>query len=92
MIGGHARHVPADTAVLTALADPISAALSQAHNELGASYRAAASRGEQMTDDELVHYLRHVVDDLTASPARAESSPPDAVPTPGVAVSYTPWG
>ncbi len=54
-----------DTAVLTALADPISEALSQAHNELGASYRTAASRGEQMTDDELVHYLRHVVDELT---------------------------
>ena len=55
-----------DTAVLTALADPISEALSQAHNELAASYRTAASRGEQMTDDELVHYLRHIVTDLTA--------------------------
>jgi hypothetical protein len=48
------------------LADPITEALSQAHNELAASYRTAASHGEQMTDDELVHYLRRIVDDLTA--------------------------
>ena len=39
-------------------------AIAQARAELGPSYDAAATRGEKLTDDELVHYLQRVVADL----------------------------
>jgi predicted ATPase/class 3 adenylate cyclase len=39
-------------------------AIAQARAELGPSYDTAATRGEKLTDDELVHYLQRVVADL----------------------------
>ncbi len=58
------------TAGAPTLVDPIKEAINRAHNELGPSYHNAANRGEQMTDDELVSYLRKVVTTL-AVPAVA---------------------
>jgi hypothetical protein len=39
-------------------------AIAQARAELGPSYDAAATSGEELTDDELLHYLQHVIADL----------------------------
>ena len=39
-------------------------AIAQARAELGPSYDTAATRGANLTDDELVHYLQRVVADL----------------------------
>ena len=51
-------------AILPTLANPVKEAINRAHNELGSMYDTAANSGEQMTDDELVHYLQHVVTTL----------------------------
>ena len=39
-------------------------AIAQARAELGREYDAAATRGERLTDDDLLHYLQRVVADL----------------------------
>lgn len=39
-------------------------AIAEARAELGPSYDAAATHGEKLTDDELVHYLERVVSHL----------------------------
>jgi len=49
-----------DAMMLTHLDEDIA----QARAELGPSYDAAATRGEKLTDDELLHYLQPVVADL----------------------------
>ena len=46
------------------LHDPLHEAIAHARAELGPSYEAAATRGEQLTDDELVDYLERAVADL----------------------------
>jgi predicted ATPase len=49
---------------LDSFASHLDDAIAQARAELGSSYEAAATRGEKLTDDELVHYLERVVADL----------------------------
>jgi tetratricopeptide (TPR) repeat protein len=44
--------------------NPVDAAIDRAREQLGAAYDSTARRGAHMTDDELVHYLRDVVEDL----------------------------
>jgi hypothetical protein len=39
-------------------------AIAQSRAELGPSYDAAATRGEKLTDDELLHYVQRVAADL----------------------------
>ena len=55
-----------DQAVLAwdAITTHVHEAITQARAGLGPSYDAAASRGENLTDDELVHYLQDFVADL----------------------------
>ena len=47
-----------------AITTPLDDAIAQVRAELGPSYDAAATRGEKLTDDELVHFLQRVVADL----------------------------
>jgi hypothetical protein len=47
-----------------ALTVHLDAAIADARAELGASYDAAATHGEKLNDDEVVHYLERVVADL----------------------------
>jgi hypothetical protein len=46
------------------VANPLDAAIDQARERLGDAYDSTARRGAHMTDDELVRYLRDVVEDL----------------------------
>jgi predicted ATPase/class 3 adenylate cyclase len=51
-------------AVLAPIATQLEEAIAQARAALGTSYDAAATCGEKLTDDQLVHYLQLVVSDL----------------------------
>jgi hypothetical protein len=61
------------SAVLPGRQRAITEAINRAHDELGPTYHTAASRGEQVTDDELVHYLQHVVTTLTGRTVSASA-------------------
>ncbi|MEP6661962.1 MAG: adenylate/guanylate cyclase domain-containing protein [Acidimicrobiales bacterium] len=50
--------------VLASAITTIDDAIARAKAELGVAYDAAATRGENLTDDQLVHYLQRVVADL----------------------------
>ena len=62
------------SAVLPGRAGAITEAINRARDELGPTYHTAASRGEHVTDDELVHYLQHVVTTLAGRTVSASAS------------------
>jgi predicted ATPase/class 3 adenylate cyclase len=53
-----------EAVIASANTTPVDDAITQAHEKIGPSYDTAATRGENMTDDELVDYAQHVVANL----------------------------
>jgi len=63
-VEGATRHATGFKRVAPGATDPVNVAIDVARERLGPAYDSTARRGEHMTDDELVHYLRDVVEDL----------------------------